>query len=106
MQTGTALLDSKFKIFNEKVPCENSNGGDHLGLGSSLPGKNNQGNLVKSGTSLAHKSFWTSSSKTSSDQIYKVQERKFISFPNSQHNSSGISIKNGGDQKWENDGIT
>ena len=63
MQTGTALLDSKFKIFNEKVPCENSNGDDHLsrclrnGLGSSLPGKNNQGNLIKSGTSLAHKSF-------------------------------------------------
>ena len=84
------------------MPCENSSGDDHLnrclrnGLGNSLPGKNKQKNLVKSGTKLAHKNFGTSSSKTSSDQIYKGQERKFSAFPNNQHNSFSISIKNEG----------
>lgn len=29
IQTGTALVDSKFSIFNWKVPCKNSSSDDH-----------------------------------------------------------------------------
>ena len=79
------------------MPCQNSSWDGHLnrclknGLGSSFAGKNNQRNLVKSGTKLAHKNFGTSSSKTSSDQLYnkKGNSIHFLSTQQLWHNTQG-----------------
>ena len=91
--TGTALVDSKFSIFNWKVPCKNSSSDDHPnrclknGVGSSFSENNNQRSLVKPGIKLAHKHFGSSGNKASSDQFFKNQKKKLNSLSSSNHNS-------------------
>ena len=93
--------------------CSNSSSDGHLSsclinqVGSSLSENNGHGSLVKPGAKLAAKHFGSFSSKTMSDQSSKGQEIKFNSLRNSHHNSSDISIENGGrgNQKWENNRI-
>ena len=93
--------------------CSNSNSDGHLSsclinqVGSSLSENKGHGSLVKPGAKLAAKHFGSFSSKTMSDQSSKGQEIKFNSLRNSHHNSSDISIENGGrgNQKWENNRI-
>ena len=118
VQTGTAVVDSKIKIFKWQVPCEVSNREDYPkrclknGLGSNLPSIYKQqfgqirnktdilnSNLAKLGTKLA---FWTASSKTDPDKFRKGQASKTNSLSNRQHNCLDISIENGVETKlWK-----